>query len=682
MKKLIFIVLGLLIQISIYAQQPQWACKLVDTNDPNTGDYAPSEVLYIPDAYPSGSQCNGYTFVMGYTYEKVTPVRTPVIKFKLEYCTPIIAEQIVIVETGKPGAITKVEIEDVNGKVKQVYKGKAIAIADANRLFSITFTRTSSPIRYVRIEAAPGDIAGYNCIDGVALCPSTDPIEVKINLGADLDFVQPAKPLSSAINSVHSDVLPVISPDGKVLFFDRKDDPNNVTRASHPNEIYDDIYKSSKGDDGVWSEAVNMGAPLNNWSHNFVNSISPDGNSMLLANTYNEDGSPKGQGASITRRIKGQGWSVPEEVKIDDFKNKDSYVSFFMANNNSVLLMSVEDDDSYGKRDIYISFPKYDGGWTRPANIGPDVNTMQQEYSPVLASDNTTLYFASEGHYGYGSYDIFMTKRLDDSWKRWSKPVNLGPKVNTDASDMAFSIPASGKEVYIYSWNNKETKSDIYHLDLGDSKSIKPNPVYLISGTVYNAKTNKPIHADIIYEVLPLGTQAGTAGSDPDNGRYKIVLPSGNHYGYFAQAKGFIAVHENLDIPEITEYTEIHKDLYLVPIEVGQQVNLKNVFFEQGKPIMFTTSYPELDRLVRILTSNSTIEIRVDGHTDNQGDAKKNMELSQQRVDVVKDYLVKKGINAKRITTKAFGGTKPIASNAKEETRKLNRRVEFTITKQ
>jgi outer membrane protein OmpA-like peptidoglycan-associated protein len=160
------------------------------------------------------------------------------------------------------------------------------------------------------------------------------------------------------------------------------------------------------------------------------------------------------------------------------------------------------------------------------------------------------------------------------------------------------------------------------------------------------------------------------------------VLPVGKHYGYYAKANGYIAVHENLDIPETSVYTEFQKDLYLVPIEVGQKISMNNVFFEQSKPILLSSSYPELDRMVEILKFNPKLEIRIDGHTDNQGDAGKNMELSQQRVEVVKEYLVKKGITSKRVTTKAFGGTKPIASNAKEETRKLNRRVEFTITKQ
>ena len=682
MKKISVLFLCCLVHSLVMAQQPQWACKLTSTNDPNTGDFAPKQALFIPNAYPSGKTDNGFTYCLGFQYETKTPNKIPVIKCKFEFCTPIIAEQVLIVESNKPGAITKIEIEDIKGNIKQIYKGKPTTVAEISRLFYAPFARTTTPIRYVSIEAMPGDVPGVNCIDAIALCPTKDPVEIKINLGADINFVSAAKALGPGVNSPYEDVLPVISADGKTLYFDRKDHPENIKNPNDLEKKHDDIYMSTKGADGVWSEAKNVGKPLNNWSHNFVNAITPDGNTLLLANTYKEDGSPKGSGVSFSKRIKGDAWSIPEEYKIDGFNNKNDYVSFFMAGNNKGMLMSIEDDDSYGDLDIYFTFMKPDGsGWVKPINIGADLNTPQAEYAPVLASDNVTLYFASMGHYGFGGYDIFMTKRLDNTWKKWSKPINLGPKINSDGGDLAFSIPASGKEVYTYSWNNKESKSDIFHTDLGETKSIKPNPVYLIHGTVYNAKTKKPIAANIVYETLPDGENAGHASSNPDNGSYKIVLPTGKHYGYVAVAKGFIGVHENLNILETAGYTEITQDLYMVPIEVGQIVQLKNVFFEQGKAVIINTSYPELNRMIFNMTLNPTMEIRIEGHTDNQGDAKKNVELSRQRIDLVKEYMVKYGIDPKRITIKPYGGTKPCASNAKEETRKLNRRVEFFITK-
>jgi outer membrane protein OmpA-like peptidoglycan-associated protein len=681
MKKVTISLFAFLTVGMVYAQKPQWACSIVKTNDPNSGDFAPKQILFIPDAYPSGGKSNQYTYCLSYTEENLNSKKIPDVKFKLEYCTPIIAEQIVIVESFKPGTITKVEIEDVNGKTKVVYKGKPTMIADEQRLFYIPFTRTSDPIRYVTIESSPGDIPGMNCLDGVALCPTKDPLEIKINLGADLHFISESKPMGPNINTPYKEVIPVVSPAGDVLYIDRKNHPQNIRKSDEPDNIHDDIYYTRKDKNGEWMEARNLGSPLNNWSHNFVNSISPDANTLLLANTYNADGSPKGPGASTTKRIKNQAWTNPEDLNIIGFNNKNKYVSFFMANTNSVLLMSIEDDDSYGEKDIYVSFLQSDKSWSKPLNIGDDINTMMAEYAPVLASDNVTMYFSSEGHYGYGSYDIYVTKRLDDTWKKWSRPVNLGPQLNSWRSNIGFSIPASGKLVYTYGYLNKDTQEEIFVTELGEANSIKPDPVYLVSGRVFDAKTKKPLHADIIYELLPSGSQAGTASSNPDDGGYKIVLPVGNHYGYFAQTPGYIAVHENLDIPEASQYTEYHKDLYLVPIETGQTIALNNVFFEQSKPVLLATSYPELDRMAEILRVNPKLEIRIDGHTDNQGDAKKNMELSQQRVEVVKAYMVNKGINSKRITTKAFGGTKPIASNAKEETRKLNRRVEFTIVK-
>ncbi len=656
--------------------QVQWACKVAETNDPNPEkDFSPVQALFIPDAYPSKVSANSYSFIMGYSSgEKKT-------KIKVEFCNPIVAKQVAIIEACGAGSITSVSIEDTKGKEKNIYKGSAVA-AGERRVFSLPVSN-ATPIRYVYIEAEPGKVEGWNCIDAIGLSPSADPVNCEINLSHDIDFVSTTEPLSANINTQYEDILPIISPDESTLFIDRKNDPSNI-RNNDPNKydkICDDIYYSKKvGND--WSLAANIGRPLNNDGHNFVNSISPDGNTILLANGYDAKGEQDGAGASISHKTKGGYWKMPEKLNIVDFNNENQYVSFFMTNNNKVLLMSIETTGTIGLKDIFASFLQADGvTWSKPMNIGTDVNTELDEYSPVLASDGVTLYFSSKGHYGYGSYDHFMSKRLDDTWTKWSTPINLGPKINTSGGDMGFSIPASGKRVYTYSWNNQSNKSDIYVTEIANVNSIKPNPVYLVSGRVFNAKTKQPIAAKILYETLPDGTNVGIASSSPDHGDYKIVLPVGEHYGYMAQADGYIAVHENLDIPEGKQYTEVHQDLYLVPIEVGQVIQLNNVFFVQSTSNLLETSHPELDRMVSILNLNPKIEIELDGHTDNQGDPKKNVELSQKRVDVVKAYLVNKGIAASRITTKAFGGSKPIASNAKEETRKLNRRVEFTITK-
>jgi outer membrane protein OmpA-like peptidoglycan-associated protein len=173
----------------------------------------------------------------------------------------------------------------------------------------------------------------------------------------------------------------------------------------------------------------------------------------------------------------------------------------------------------------------------------------------------------------------------------------------------------------------------------------------------------------------------GEARSDPRTGDYKIALPAGTNYGYHAEAPGYLSVNENLELVHLQEYAELRKDLLLVPIEIGESIQLKNVFFVQSTPALLPESYPELDRLVQIMKDNNTLEIELNGHTDGRGDPKANLALSEERVAAVKAYLVAKGVSEKRIVGKGFGGARPMVSNDTEENRQLNRRVEFKITK-
>jgi OOP family OmpA-OmpF porin len=294
-------------------------------------------------------------------------------------------------------------------------------------------------------------------------------------------------------------------------------------------------------------------------------------------------------------------------------------------------------------------------------NLGKKINTFQSDATPFLAADGKTLYFASCGHLGYGGYDVFMSKRLDDTWKNWSKPINLGPNVNSSAGELGFSVPASGDVAYTYSWRNDYYHSDIFSIAL--SPLVKPDPVTIVYGQVLDAKTRKPLGAKIEYELLPSGTNAGYANSNPTDGNYKIVLNNGNTYGYSAEVPGYFSVHENITIDSKALYTEIHVDLLMVPIEKGQKMTLQNVFFHQSTPDLIESSYPELDRLIEVLKSNPAVRIELDGHTDNQGDASLNFALSEKRVVTVKNYLVGKGIKESQKTKKEFKEKKPVAPN-------------------
>ena len=355
-------------------------------------------------------------------------------------------------------------------------------------------------------------------------------------------------------------------------------------------------------------------------------------------------------------------------------------MEFCLAADGKTLLISLQRDESYGNRDMYACFLRDDGTWTAPKNLGPDINTAADEGTPFLAADGKTLYFASDGYSGYGSTDMYLSRRLDDSWQKWSEPENLGPDFNTPDWDAYFTLPASGDYAYFVSQQKTIGEADIFKVKL--PPSLRPSPVVLVVGKVIDGKTGNPVEATIHYEVLPGGKEAGIAHSNPTTGEYKISLPAGALYGFRAEAKGYVAVNENLNLKKITEYSEIKRDLKLVPFEVGQTVRLNNLFFDFNQSILKSESYAELDRLVALLKASDKMEVEISGHTDNVGNDVSNKTLSNNRAKAVRDYLVSKSISAKRLKTVGYGKAKPLSFNDTEEGRAQNRRVEFTILKQ
>lgn len=497
--------------------------------------------------------------------------------------------------------------------------------------------------------------------------------EIKINLLETPISEYSKKNMGRGINSIYSEIAPIISPDGNTLYVPRKNHPDNNQYGMY------DVWYTEKQANGTWGEPKRMPAPINNEGDNLIVSVSPDNNSLIVEGLYAADGSYiSDNGISISYRT-ASGWSIPKKIEIKNFYNHNQYESYCPSGDRNIIIMSVQRDDSYGQKDLYVSFKNADGTYTEPKNMGTDLNTYENEGTPFLASDNRTLYFYTYGKPGYGSADIFVTKRLDDTWTKWSEPKNMGHKINTKDWDTYFSISAKGDYAYLVSTDASLGNEDIFEIKL--QEEARPDPVVLISGFVYNKKTNAPIEANIVYEDLTTGKVLGRASSSPTTGEYKIVIPYGKSYSFRATSKKFVSISENIDITEKKEYQEINKNLYLAPVEEEQVINLNNIFFERGKAVILKQSYFELSRLYDILVENPTMEIQINAHTDNKGNAAKNLKLSEERAQEVKKYLTDRGIDANRLKTKGFGGTIPIASNATEVTRRLNRRVEFIILK-
>jgi outer membrane protein OmpA-like peptidoglycan-associated protein len=213
----------------------------------------------------------------------------------------------------------------------------------------------------------------------------------------------------------------------------------------------------------------------------------------------------------------------------------------------------------------------------------------------------------------------------------------------------------------------------------------RADSIIKIHGYVYDTvgeKERNPVKAKLIYESNPYGSEIGIISTNDTTGYYEFYLDLGKTYSIHIQSDTHGDYMTQLVPAELIENGEIRKDFYLLPeIKENQVIRLKHLIFEQGKSKITSESYQELDLLADFMRQNEKMIIQLEGHTDFRGSKKLNYELSQQRVDAVKHYLIQKGIQPKRIKTKAFGGTQPLTKEKSIEAATINRRVEVRILK-
>jgi len=530
-------------------------------------------------------------------------------------------------------------------------------------------------MQYAAAQPSPDTSVLITDTDGVKLIPQKDKI---INANTILKIEN----LGSSVNTAYPELRPTVSADGNLLFFICENNPHNTKYSSVPNS--QDIWFSEKDTlTGKWSRAVHLGYPLNTVQYNAVYWISPDNNRILIRGAF-INGAYNGKGVSMCTLTREGNWSEPEALRIKNYYKYDRgrQSGATMGHNGQTLLLYMSTEPGNPDNDIYVCFLTKDGSWTEPLNLGKKINAPEtNEMTPYLAPDGITMYFSSNRNGGLGDNDIWMTKRLDNSWQKWSEPINLGGPINTDNWDAFFTLDAGGEFAYLTTNLNTFGESDIVRVKLLEKE--KPNPVVLVSGNVYNIKTKQPVSASLIYETLPDGVVAGNGISGATDGAFKFVLPYDKNYSIRASADHYFAISENLNLDSLVKagYREIHKDLYLAPIEIGQVVRLNNVFFDFDKYNLRNESFVELDRVVQLLKENPGIEIEMSAHTDSKGADDYNYRLSDDRARSVREYIVSKGIDEKRIVSQGYGETKPVSTNETEEGRQLNRRVEFKIIK-
>ncbi len=608
-----------------------------------------------------------------------------------------------------PGGVAAPTLRDGDwNTVRIVRQGATVRyLANGQEVFSHPFEPLPGNLLGFQIEAAPATLRVRRLrawhYSRIRRAPGVPASLVRERLGPQLN--------SEAVN----EGSPVISPDGQELYFGHRP----PVSAGQPERC--DIWLSRRQPDGSWGAARDVGAPLNNGSYSCPMGITPDGQSLLVLNHYKPDGSPAGSGGcSLAHRRADGSWGIPEPVVIPGLPARPSYYYFSLAaDGNTIVLAAGDKDQPDHGGDLFVTFRDGRGQWSRPRNLGDVVNSAGMENAPFLSPDGQTLYFSSTGHPGYGDADVFVTRRLDDSWAKWSEPLNLGPAFNGPGADNCYAIDAAGDYAYFCAREWPAPLEDLFRVKL--PPAVAPRPTRLVRGRVLDARTGQPVPgAAIAYERLPDGVAAGTATASLADARYELVLPGGSQFGFRATAPGYLGTSQSLDLSALDRYGEITQDLLLLPLSEAieplsgaaptlrvaaatarpgqvravavpaptlpaeERVVLNNLFFVRGKAEFLPASYPELNRLVQTLAEHPGLAIRLDGHTDNTGDAKDpkpNQVLSEQRVAAVSAYLVKHGIAAARLSTQGYGGSRPVAPNDTEAHKAQNRRVEFVIVK-
>jgi outer membrane protein OmpA-like peptidoglycan-associated protein len=476
----------------------------------------------------------------------------------------------------------------------------------------------------------------------------THPVSfVPINMGAE-------------INTASDEYLPVATADENTLIFTRKIENN------------EDFYKSNKLNN-QWQSAQYLSNIINTSAYNEgAQSISQDGKYLFFTGCNRPDG--LGRCDIYIAQKKGEDWAKPFSLSAPINTSGWEAQPSISADGRTLYFVSNR-KGGYGGYDIWKS-NLTDKGWSTPENMGPGINTAYDEQSPFIHPDDSTFYFCSNGWPGMGNKDLFVSRLGKDG--KWQKPENLGYPINSSGDENGLTLTANGSYAFFSSNNLKGYGGyDIYTFEL--PANLRPNIVTYVKGTVADKKTKHPLEAAIEIIDLQKNVPVYQDYSSEDAGEFLATLSAGKNYGLNISRTGYLFYSDNFSLIGLKDKKAFNLSVLLSPIEVGNKVILKNIFFDTNKFELKAESKAELQKLVEFLQLNPTVKIEISGFTDDVGNNETNVTLSEKRANSVYQYLSANGILATRLVYKGYGEAQPIAPNTSEDNRALNRRTEFMI---
>ncbi|MDR0415086.1 MAG: OmpA family protein, partial [Prevotellaceae bacterium] len=420
----------------------------------------------------------------------------------------------------------------------------------------------------------------------------------------------------------------------------------------------------------VWTAPVMLPAPLNTGEHSGPCCFTPDGNTMYFCFSELLDEASQSSvshvGIMISHKDAG-GWSNPA---LFPYNNRAIYSVGHpcISADGRTIYFSSDMPGTLGGRDIFKCVLTANGEWGAPQNLGPVINTEDDEVFPTL-DNNGTLYFSSDGHPGLGGLDLFRAVGKPDEW---TSVENLRAPVNTSADDFSLVfLPGSNNEgLFSSNRTGGYGGDDIYSFKrVPPPVKIIPEPQekFMIAITVVNRADSSPL-AGVRLILQNAKTRKNMLLTTDGAGKVYFPVAPKMAYSLTSEVAGFLPSWiENISTNKIKPGKSIRILLPLDPLMSGSTFSVENVYYDFGKADLKQEAFKELDKVVKFMKMNPDVRIELSSHTDSRGSLQGNMSLSQKRAESCVAYLVKKGISRSRIAPKGYGPTKPRIKNAKTE---------------
>lgn len=544
-----------------------------------------------------------------------------------------------------------------------------------------------------KIDVSVVERAIYECQNGLEFVSKPGNFSI-VNIGRE-------------INSEYEDYAPVLNEaEDEIVFTTRRREDNMNENVYEDNKPWEDIFIARKVD-GKWQPAKNIGSPVNTPYHNSNSALSADGNTLFL---YSDEGNGDLYFTELNNGVWTEPMPLPGIIN-SSFEEK----SITISKDEKTVYFSSNRPGGYGGLDLYKATKDAKGEWSNVKNLGPKINSPEDDDAPFIDYDGVTLYFSSMGRKGMGGFDIFKSV-YDPMTNEWSEPENLGYPINTPDDDVYFVTSKDSKRAYYSSVREDGIGyTDIYMItipeglkNLPPADQVEPKTEEPIVSTdpqpdtpetpvvvpekkeirplkfvvkVVDAADNSSLDARVRLVGAKDNVVVGLASKGAGTYEFNVTSTTPKEYRLAVERDGYAFQNITLQLDGASEQEKtVNRTVEIRKLAERVTGILRNIYFDFDKATFKTESYTELNMLENMMRSNPGMSVEIAGHTDAIGTKDYNLYLSRKRAEAVKDFLTKKGIDARRIKAVGYGKSRPLASNDDElEGRQLNRRVEFKV---